>query len=138
MTRNRERAKGHRHHPTESEAVVWSQLRNRRFAEFKFRRQFAIGNYIVDFVCLDRRVIVELDGGQHNDAKEKLYDARRDAWLRGEGFVVLRFWNSDVFTEWEAMAEGIWRTLLERPAMRCHSAAPSPPTPLPRRGEGGA
>ncbi len=88
----------------------------------------------MDFVCLDRRVIVELDGGQHNEATHKEYDARRDAWLRGQGFAVLRFWNSDVFLEWEAMAERIWSTLHSRPSK--HAAA-SPPAPLPQgeRGE---
>jgi len=134
MTRHRNRAKQLRHDQTEAETFVWSELRSRRFSGFKFRRQFPLGNYIVDFVCLDRRVIVELDGGQHNETSQIAYDAQRDAWLRGEGFEVLRFWNSDVFLEWEAMAEGILRALEGRPSRR----APSPPTPLPRgeRGEG--
>ena len=133
MSNNRDRAKELRHDQTEAETFVWGQLRGRRFSGFKFRRQVPLGNYIVDFVCLDRRIIVELDGGQHNETNQKAYDARRDAWLRREGFEVLRFWNSDVFTEWEAMAEGIWHALERRPARR----APSPPAPLPpgERGE---
>lgn len=140
MSKNRDRAKDLRHSQTEAETVVWNQLRSRRFSGFKFRRQVPLGNYIVDFVCLDRRVIVELDGGQHNEPTQKTYDARRDLWLRGAGFEVLRFWNSDVFQEWEAMADRIWLTLHCRPS-QCPAAAlapaPSPPAPLPRgeRGE---
>jgi len=133
---HRRRAKDLRRCQTEAEAFVWGELRSRRFAGFKFRRQVPIGNYIVDFVCLDRRVIVELDGGQHNEARHKKYDARRDAWLRSQGFEVLRFWNSDVFLEWEGMADGIWLALNRRPSRRAQRA-PSPPAPLPRgeRGE---
>lgn len=65
MTQHRDCAKDLRHEQTEAETFVWSQLRSRRFSGFKFRRQVPLGNYIVDFVCLDRRVIVELDGGPH-------------------------------------------------------------------------
>src|SRR5258708_30737666 len=132
MSKNRDRAKQLRNEQAEAEAGVWSQLRGRRFSGCKFRRQVALGNYIVDFVCLDRRVIVERDGGQHNEPNRKAYDSRRDAWLRREGFEVLRFWNSAVFTEWEAMAGGIWNTLGIRPAKR----SPSPPTPVTRGARG--
>jgi very-short-patch-repair endonuclease len=135
MPNQRRRAKDLRRSQTEAEVFVWGELRSRRFAGFKFRRQVPLGNYIVDFVCLDRRVIVELDGGQHNEASHKKYDARRDAWLRNQGFEVLRFWNTDVFLEWEGMADAIWRALHRRPSRRPQSP-PSPPTPLPRWGEG--
>ena len=91
MTKHRDRAKDLRRNQTEAEAFVWAQLRSRRFSGFKFRRQMPLGKYIVDFVRLDRRVIVELDGGQHNEEKQETYDGRRDAWLRAEGFEVLRF-----------------------------------------------
>ena len=118
---------------TDAERKLWYAVRARRFERLSFRRQTPIGPFIVDFFCPEHRLIVELDGGQHNDEAHKAYDARRDAWLRGEGFEVLRFWNSDVFLEWDAMAERIWHTLQNRPSRR----APSPPTPLPRgeRGE---
>src|SRR5438552_18718795 len=118
MSKHRGRAKELRHDQTEAETFVWSQLRGRRFSGFKFRRQVPLGNYIVDFVCLDRRVIVELDGGQHNETAARSYDARRDAWLRSQGFEVLRFWNSDVFEEWEGLAERVWHTLRSRPPHR--------------------
>ena len=145
MTRNRDRAKDLRQTQTEAEAFIWSELRGRRFSNFKFRRQVPLGNYIVDFVCLDRQVVVELDGGQHNEATHRTYDARRDAWLRSQGFEVLRFWNSDVFEEWEGLAERLWHTLRNRPSRRnslstSNADAPSPPTPLPRgeRGDAGS
>jgi very-short-patch-repair endonuclease len=135
MPNHRRRAKDLRQSQTEAEAFVWGELRGRRFAGFKFRRQVPIGNYIVDFVCLDRRVIVELDGGQHNEASHKKYDARRDDWLRSQGFEVLRFWNSDVFLEWEGMADGIWLVLHRHPSRRAQR--PLTPDPSPARGEGG-
>jgi len=128
MSKQRDRAKDLRQSQTEAEEFVWSQLRSRRFAGFKFRRQFPLGRYIVDFICLDRRVIVELDGGQHNEAHHRAYDTRRDAWLKRQGFEVLRFWNNDVFLEWEAIADGIWCTLHSRPSRR----DPADSIPLPR------
>ena len=78
---------------TDVERKLWFALRDRRFEQFKFRRQVPIGKYIVDFVCLERRLIVELDGSQHEGS---LHDAKRDAWLRTQNFRVLRFWNIDI------------------------------------------
>ena len=128
MTRNQDRARDLRRAPTEAEDFLWQELRGRAFKSLKFRRQFPLGNYIVDFVCLERRLIIELDGGQHNEQADRQYDAARDAWLRSQGFRVLRFWNNEVFEDWEAVAEGIWKAAND---------SPSPPTPLPR-GERGA
>jgi very-short-patch-repair endonuclease len=79
---------------TDAEAKLWQQLRGRRFEDYKFRRQVAIGRYIVDFVCFAQRVIVEVDGSQH-DASE--HDIVRDNWLADEGFRVVRLWNNAVF-----------------------------------------
>jgi len=128
VTRNQDRAREFRRAPTEAEDFVWQELRGRAFQSLKFRRQFPLGNYIVDFVCLERRLIIELDGGQHNEPADRQYDAARDAWLRSQGFRVLRFWNNDVFEDWEAVAEGIWKGARD---------TPSPTTPLPpgERGE---
>ncbi len=86
-------AKRLRREMTDAEARLWHELRARRFEDFKFRRQVAIGRYIVDFVCLSHRVIVEVDGSQHDDST---HDALRDAWLRGQGFEIVRLWNLDV------------------------------------------
>ena len=89
----RERARSMRREPTEAERRMWRVLRGRRLAAFKFRRQETIGPYIADFVCYERRVVIEIDGGQH---AENAYDGRRDAWFQDRGYTVLRFWNADV------------------------------------------
>jgi very-short-patch-repair endonuclease len=86
-------AKRLRRDMTDVERKLWFALRDRRFEQFKFRRQVPIGEYIVDFVCPERRLIVELDGSQHEGS---LHDAKRDAWLRTQNFRVLRFWNIDI------------------------------------------
>jgi|GEM_PF-11171 len=110
---------------TPHEHALWQQLRAKRFSGFKFRRQQVLGCYIVDLVCFEKRLIVELDGGQHADAAG--YDARRDAWLRSQGFRVLRFWNNEWTTQEEAVLETIWGALQEPPPL---------PNPSPARGEG--
>ncbi len=85
-------AKRMRREPTEAEAKLWSMLRGARLSGLKFKRQEQLGDYIVDFVCFDERVIVEADGSQH---AESARDAVRDAWLADQGFRVLRFWNNE-------------------------------------------
>lgn len=101
-------ARSMRRTPTEAEARMWSLLRSRRFSGYKFRRQLPIENYIVDFVCLESRLIVELDGSQH---VESASDKMRDADLTKRGFRVLRFWNGDVFAETDSVLEAIWLAL---------------------------
>ena len=96
---------------TDVERFVWARLRSRRFHAFKFRRQVSIGPYIVDFVCFDRLLIIELDGGQHNENGQKLYDQRRTAFLESQGCCVLRFWNFQITDEWEDVEESIWNSL---------------------------
>jgi very-short-patch-repair endonuclease len=92
-SRNRTFAKSMRADGTMAERKLWFKLRDRRLDGLKFRRQVPIGGYIVDFVCFDCGLIVELDGGQHN---ENLRDALRDVELRKRGFTILRFWNNEV------------------------------------------
>ena len=80
----------------------------------KFRRQFPIGRYIVDFVCRQRNLVIEIDGGHHADQRD--YDAARTEWLRSRGFDVLRYWNNDVLTEPESVLESIADELKKRGA----------------------
>ena len=96
-------------HSTDTERHLWLHLRNRQIEAFKFRRQQAVGRYVVDFVNLEEKVVVELDGGQH-----ALHpgDKMRDEWLRAEGYKVLRFWDSQVFSILEGILETIRDVLL--------------------------
>ena len=95
---------------TPAERRLWRQLRQQQLAGYRFRRQCPIGPYIVDFVCLQRRLVIEVDGGQHNDSPA---DARRDALLRQCGFRVLRFWNNDVQSNIDGVVDVIARALSE-------------------------
>ncbi len=109
MTGNHRRARALRKTMPEVEQLVWTKLRDRRFQNFKFRRQFPFGAYVVDFICLERRLIIELDGGQHTLRRN--YDAERTRWLESQNFRVLRFWNYEVVEDWDTVAEGIWNAL---------------------------
>lgn len=95
---------------TDAEALMWKLLRNRRVAGAKFRRQHPMGRFILDFYCDEKKLAVELDGGQHAEAVE--YDQARDAWLRQRGVRVLRFWNNHVLGETEAVMEVIYAALV--------------------------
>ena len=97
-------ARSLRRRMTDAEARLWFHLRNRSFAGCKFRRQHPIGPYVVDFVCLEARLVVELDGGHHAN---KSSDAIRTAFLETQGYRVLRFWNNDVLTQTEAVLAAI-------------------------------
>jgi len=101
-----------RKNPTEAERALWKHLRMRQLDGYRFRRQQPLGQYIVDFVCLEKRLVVELDGGQHTEQVGS--DAQRTAWLEARGFRVLRFWNHHVLHEIEAVREAIWEALLRR------------------------
>ena len=114
-----------RQQQTDAESLVWMLLRDRRLGGYKFRRQYPVTPYILDFYCHEARLAIEVDGGQHADSRR--YDSTRDAFLTAQGIQVLRFWNNQVFAETEAVLEAIWQALQIR--------APSPPIPLPE-GEG--
>jgi len=101
----RQKAKALRNNMTDAEKRLWIELRRRRLLGCKFRRQQPLGSYIVDFVCLSERLIIELDGGQH--ARELAYDRCRDHWLTEQGFTVLRFWNNNVFENIEGVLQRI-------------------------------
>jgi very-short-patch-repair endonuclease len=95
-----------RHNQTEAEAKLWSRLRTHRMAGVQFRRQHAIGNYIVDFCSPRRKLIIELDGSQHLDQAE--YDLERTKYLEAKGYRLLRFWNNDVMNNIEMVLNVIW------------------------------
>ena len=117
-------AKQLRKEETDAERLLWYRLRNRQIANSKFRRQHVIDPYIVDFICLEHRLAVEVDGGQH--AERIPEDSRRTEFLASKGFRVLRFWNNDVLTQTEGVLESIYSALVEDPS----------PQPSPQRGEG--
>jgi very-short-patch-repair endonuclease len=103
------RARELRKNMTEAERILWKHFRLRQFAGHKFRRQQPIGQYIVDFVCFESRLIIEVDGSQHSE--DNINDAGRTEWLQAHGFRVLRFWNNQVLAETEAVKEKIFETL---------------------------
>jgi very-short-patch-repair endonuclease len=117
-------AKALRKNMTDAEQLLWRHLRAHRMCDQKFRRQQPIGPYIVDFVHFGARLVIEADGGQHNGCAN---DAVRDAWLRGQGFTVLRFWNHEILQNVEAVLEAILKEVVK--------ASPSP-RPLSHEGRG--
>jgi very-short-patch-repair endonuclease len=107
------RARALRRNPTDAERSLWKHLRKLQISGHRFRRQHPLGRYVVDFICLERRLVVELDGGPH--ALKTSYDTQRDKWLRSEGFRVLRIWNNEVFANIEGVKTAIWMALEEQP-----------------------
>ena len=90
---------------TDAERALWRHLRLRQFSGYKFRRQQPIGKYIVDFVCFEKKLIIEVDGSQHSAQVD--YDLICDAWLEKEGFRILRFWDNQVLNETDGVKEMI-------------------------------
>ncbi|HOQ67429.1 MAG TPA: endonuclease domain-containing protein [Candidatus Atribacteria bacterium] len=106
-------ARGLRKRQTDAERVLWNKLRNKQIEGVKFRRQQPIGSYIVDFVSLEIKLIIEIDGGQHNGRRVREKDEEREKWLKGKGYQILRFWNNDVLTNIEGVLEKIKENLEE-------------------------
>lgn len=100
-------AKKLRHNMTKEEVKLWNKLKNRQFMNLKFRRQVPIGGYIVDFLCIDKNLIIELDGGQHNELKNIEYDKDRTIYLEQQGYRVLRFWNNEVWNNFDGVIKKI-------------------------------
>lgn len=96
-----------RQKPTEAESLLWRHLRNRHCAGFKFRRQYVIDNFIVDFYCPAARLAIEVDGGGHAESKQELYDEYRTGVLQEYGVRVLRFWNDEVLRQIDAVMDEI-------------------------------
>jgi very-short-patch-repair endonuclease len=106
---DRSRAKDLRNNPTEAERKLWRHLRLRQLGGYKFRRQQPLGNYVVDFVYFEKRLVVEVDGGQYSS--QVTYDQKRTTWIEQQGFRVLHFWNNEVMQNIEAVKEAIWQAL---------------------------
>ncbi len=118
------RARELRRDQTEAEKVLWTILRSRQMEGFKFRRQEPIGSYIADFVNYERKIVIELDGGQHAMNEGQKRDQKRDQWFRDQGFRVLRFWDHEVLQNSDSVLETIRQAMLT-------------PSPYPsRRGRG--
>ncbi|HLE24519.1 MAG TPA: endonuclease domain-containing protein [Thermodesulfobacteriota bacterium] len=98
-----------RKNPTEAERKLWQHFRLRQLGGYKFRMQQPLGPYIVDFVCLEKKLILEVDGGQHSE--QLSYDTERSTWLEAQGFRVLRFWNNEVLKEIEVVKQVITEAL---------------------------
>ncbi|WP_441244325.1 endonuclease domain-containing protein [Tardiphaga sp. 768_D3_N2_1] len=111
MDKFKARAKQLRTTQTSAEAKLWQALRARQLARWKFRRQHVINGFIVDFVTLDGRLVIEVDGVTHATAREAAYDARRTWVLESAGFLVLRFSNTDVYEDLEGVLKVIATTL---------------------------
>ena len=116
-------AKNLRKRATDTEQVLWQHLRAKRFTGLKFKRQQPIGPYIVDFVCFEKKIIIELDGGQHAQPEEMQSDSIRDQWFEAKGFKVLRFWDNEVLTNIRGVLEVIGTHCFNHP----------PLNPLPSR-----
>ena len=112
-----------RRNQTHAERTLWFRLRDRRLAGWKFRRQFPIDRFVVDFFCADTHLIIELDGGQH--AVRSVADAQRTKTLEAMGYLVSRYWNNDVMQNIDGVLEDVY-TALER-----HRPEPPHPHPLP-------
>jgi len=112
-----------RRNMTDAERMLWHHLRAHRLGGQKFRRQQPLGPYVLDFVHFGARLIIEADGGQHSESQ---HDALRDAWLKGQGFRVLRFWNNDILLNTEGVLAVIFEAVASSPL--------SPQHPLPHPG----
>ena len=96
---------------TPAERRLWRHIRQRQVIGHRFRRQHPLGPYIVDFICLEKKLVVEVDGGQHSDPETEIADERRSAWLRKEGYRVIRFWNNEVLGNMAGVVDALEQAL---------------------------
>ena len=106
-----ERARALRKTMSDAERLLWSRLRMRQLGGHRFRRQHPLGPYVADFVCLERRLVVEVDGAQHAEPEQMRHDAVRTRWLEVEGFRVVRAWTSEVFKNLDGVLDTILHEL---------------------------
>lgn len=123
---------------TEAEKKLWEALRRKSLNGVRFRRQYPLGPYFADFVCLPARLIIEVDGSQHANAVQSAHDCRRTKWLQGENFRVLRFWNVDVLQNLDGVLESIDAAIRKTPPpdARTLGARPSAPSRKGRENDG--
>jgi very-short-patch-repair endonuclease len=95
------------------EAKLWARLRGNRFYCLKFKRQVPMGSYVVDFCCQEKKLILELDGGHHNDQKYFKGDISRQKYLESHGYTVLRFWNNEVDSNLDGVLENIRKEFIK-------------------------
>ena len=128
-----EKARTLRQSHTDAEGLLWHYLRNKQLDGYKFRRQLPIGPYIVDFACLSRKLVIELDGGQH--AEQHNHDKKREDYLRGKGYRILRFWNNEVFQNCMDVLEAVYQALVgpppHQPSFGGSATGPPPHQPSP-------
>ena len=122
-------AKKLRKEQTQPELIIWNILRQRRFFNLKFRRQVPFGEYIADFACYEKKIIIELDGSQHLEEKNLLKDRIRTEYLNDIGFTVFRFYNSDILNNLESVLTFLYNELVDSPSSELRS-------PSPIKGEG--
>jgi len=122
-------AKALRKRLTDAERLLWRHLRNRELGGWKFKRQYPVGPFIVDFICVEKNVVIEVDGGQHAENEDQ--DIQRSAYLNKMGYRILRFWNNQVLEETESVLEAIFAILA---AVKQNSPSPQPSPPLGERG----
>ncbi len=125
---------------TDEERILWSELRRRQLMGLRFRRQVPLGPYIVDFVCLEHRFVVELDGLQHGEADNLARDAARTSWLEAQGFRVFRAWNGEIRDNLKGVLESMLGEIgmLDAPMMPLPECSPPSGATrhLPREGGG--
>ena len=105
----KQNARNLRKNMTTQERKLWQLIRNRQFHGLRFLRQYVIGKYIADFVCREKKIIIELDGGQHNEEQNIILDTERTEYLKSKGYKVVRFWNNDI----DFNIEGVYQKLEE-------------------------
>ena len=107
MDKLKQNARNLRNNMTEQERKLWNIIRNRNFYGYRFLRQYVIGQYIVDFICREKKVVIEIDGGQHNESENIEYNKQRTKYLENKGYKVIRFWNNDI----DSNIEGVYQHL---------------------------